>query len=208
MAILRIRAKGVGIRSDMTETSQGHLLTRFRLLKIIVLCTFGSVLGTVTGSAGTNEDLNELLDQVQFSLVDAVNVVQSRFDGYVIGVELEEEDGMFYYEVELVSEVGRARVYVNPANGIVIGIDQEQGIAIRFQRRWQRRLAAAQASKLTIVEAIRVAQEKANGYVVEVDLRTRQDPTVYEIKLLNGDQESEVSVATNDGSITDFDVDD
>ncbi|TDI61860.1 MAG: hypothetical protein E2O89_08435 [Alphaproteobacteria bacterium] len=208
MAILRIRAKGVGIGTDMTETSQGHFLTRFRLLQIIVLCAFGSVLGTVTGSAGTNEDLNELLDQVQFSLVDAVNMVQSSFDGYVIGVELEEEDGMFYYEVELVSEVGRARVYVNPANGIVIGIDQEEGIAIRFQRRWQRRLAAAQASKLTIVEAIRVAQEKADGHVVEVDLKTRSEPTVYEIKLLNGDQESEVSVATNDGSITDFDVDD
>ena len=191
----------------MTETILDRFFKSFGLPQLAVLCGAGAVLLCVSGTVRANDDLNELLAQVQFSLVDAVNVAQASYDGYVVGVELEEEDGMFYYEVELVSEKGQTQVYVNPANGIVIGIDQEQGIAIRFQRRWQRRLAAAQASKIDVVEAIKVAQEKAGGYVLEVDLRTRSDHDIYKIKLINEDEESEVSVATSDGSITDFDVD-
>ena len=147
---------------------------------------------------------HEVLGQVEVSLIDAVKLVIDQFDAYAVGAEIETEDGMYYYEVELVSDDGTMEVYVNPANGIIIGMNREEGIGIRLQNRWQAKLDAAKKAKLTLYEAMDKARWVTGGHVIEADLRARNEP-YFDIEFVRDDAHEEIELDL-DGAILEYDV--
>lgn len=59
-------------------------------------------------------------------LAKILAIVDERFGGRVIEIELDRDDGVYVYEIELVSAQGRLyEVYVNAANGRIIELEAE-----------------------------------------------------------------------------------
>ena len=153
--------------------------------------------------------MTRVLANATMTLPEAMEVALGLHDGYVVEGELEEHRGKYFYEIELVSDQGEAEVYVNPSNGVVIGMDQETGLAVRLRGRWEARLEAMKAASLTLVEAINMVHKSVGGgVVVDADLRKRHFGHTYQIRIRDGEVEHEVEIALADGSVVDHDIDD
>ncbi len=149
-----------------------------------------------------------ILRNAHVSLKDAVESVLTKYEGFPIEAELEEKDGMYYYEINLVSEGSRSKIFVNPANGLEIGFQRKAGVAIRFQRFWESRLAAILATNISLLEAIETAQATVQGFVAQAELKSRREPHVFEITVLDGEVERELLIDAKQGEIIDIDTDD
>ena len=158
--------------------------------------------------AFADEDKCDILKNAHVSLEEVVEKVLDKYDGLPVKAELEEEDGMYYYEIDLVSEGGRSKVFVNPANGLEIGFHSESGVAVRFQRFWESKLAAILTANISLLDAIETAQAAVSGFVSEVELKSRREPYVFEIVLLDDEIETEVTVDAKQGRIIEVDTDD
>ncbi len=164
-------------------------------------------LALVAGPARADHDEEyEALRTVTVTLPQAIEIAQRKYPGYVVEAKLEEENGMFYYQVELVWSEGQAEVYVHPANGLVIGSESETGMAIRIQRRWEARLAALNVGDVSVFQAIDIARREAEGHVREVDLKKRRGVYFYRVTLCDEQNEHEIDVNLNDGSVIRHDV--
>gem|GEM_PF-3281872 len=153
--------------------------------------------------------MTRVLANATMTLPEAMEVALGLHDGYVVEAELEEHQGKYFYQIELVSDQGKAEVFVNPSNGVVIGMDQETGLAVRLRGRWEARLEAMKDASLTLVEAIKlVHKDVGGGVVVDADLRKRHFGHTYQIRIRDGEVEHEIEVALADGSVVDHDIDD
>jgi len=173
---------------------------RVATLVVVVLLVAGS-----PGRAGS--EFHNVLGHVHFALADAVRAAQDSFEGYAVDATLESEDDMYYYRVALVDPEGRTNVFVNPANGLIIGVQREEGIAVRLRSRWERELTACKSAKISLLDAVTTASEISGGHVVEADFRTYRDPPTYFIRIVTGDKEHEVSLAAENGAILEHDID-
>ena len=73
---------------------------------------------------------------------------------------------------------------------------------------WESKLAAILTANISLLEAMDTAQKTVEGFVSEVELKSHRDPHVFEIVLLDGDIEKEVTIDVQKGQILDVDVDD
>ncbi len=162
----------------------------------------------VMSAALADEEKCDILENASISLKEAVETALSKYEGFPVKAELEEEDGMYYYEINLVSEGGRSEIFVNPANGLEIGFQQESGMAIRFQRFWESKLASILTANISLLEAIDTAHKSVEGFVSEVELKSRREPYVFELTILDGEVEREVTIDVSKGEIVEIDTDD
>jgi len=149
-----------------------------------------------------------ILKNASVSLREAIESALAKYEGFPVKAELKEQDDMYYYEINLVSEGGRSEVFVNPANGLEIGFQQENGVAVRFQRFWESKLGAILAANISLLQAIETAQETHQGFVSEVELKSRREPHIFEILLLDGEVEREVTIDAKKGKIINVEIDD
>ena len=166
-----------------------------------------TVHGGYSAQAG-DAHMTRVLANATMTLPEAMEVALGLHDGYVVEGELEEHRGKYFYQIELVNDQGEAEVFVNPSNGVVIGMDQETGLAVRWRGRWESRLEAMKDASLTMVEAINLVHKNIGGVVVDADLRKRHFGHTYQIRIRDGETEHEVEVALADGSVVDHDIDD
>ena len=177
-------------------------------LAVLTLGMLFAVAGFSGAALSWSDEKEEVMRNAKISLSEAIETVQKQHPGYVVEGELEEKDGMYFYEIALISEDGETEVFINPANGLVIGVDQETGLAVKLRSRWEKRLQTLQAASLSLLEAINLACGNKAGLVIEADLRKRHYGHIYQIKLLEGDIEHEYEIALEDGRIVDHDIDD
>ncbi len=175
------------------------------LCLIVGLVVFG--FAPITAIAGDSKRFS-ILSNASMTLPEAIVVAQTKHDGYVVESELEEDDGMYFYQIELISNDGQAEVFINPANGIVLGVDAETGLAVRLKRRWEARLEAMQSAQISLADAIKKVRGDMEAFVVSAELRRRHHGMIYKIVLLEGEREHEFEVAIADGAILDHDIDD
>jgi len=83
----------------------------------------------VPGTVGA-DDQDRALQAVErgeiMPLAEILAIVDERFGGRVIEIELDRDDGLYVYEMELVSAQGRLyEVYVDAASGRIIELEAE-----------------------------------------------------------------------------------
>lgn len=175
-----------------------------RLTIAAVACAvFSLVFGAHFPVFADDEKCN-ILRNARVSLKEAIENVLTKYEGFPIKAELEEKDGMYYYEIDLVSEGGRSKIFVNPANGLEIGLQQKTGVAIRFQRIWESKLAAVLETNISLLEAIETAQATSQGFIAQAELKSRHKPHVFEITVLDGEIERELLIDVSQGEIIDI----
>lgn len=172
----------------------------YRTIWLIAGIIWAMSIGSGPAQADDVERL-EILRQAPVSLGRAIEIALDKFPGYAVEGKLEEENGIFYYEIELVSEDGQAEVYVHPANGLIIGTDSEMGIAIRLQRRWEARLRVVSQSALSVLDVMTIAHRAASGRIMEIDLKKNRDEFFYRVTLYEGGSEHSIDVNADTGEI-------
>jgi uncharacterized membrane protein YkoI len=115
----------------------------------------------------------------KITMLEALKIATELVPGRVLEAELEDEEDMVFYEIEIVS-----------SDGIIIEVqvDAKTGQIIRQARE-------GEVSYITVEEAIKSATEFLRWNVVEIELDEEDGKAVYEIKLINhlgDDQEIEV----------------
>lgn len=107
----------------MADLEDGMRKTRLLFLAAMI---------ALSGAAGADDDQDRALEAVErgeiLPLAEILAIVDERFGGRVIEIELDRDDGLYVYEMELVSAQGRLyEVYVDATNGQIIELEAEHG---------------------------------------------------------------------------------
>lgn len=132
------------------------------------------------------------------SAIEAIEIAQKEFPGVVLELERDKNNGRTIYEVELASSSEKAELEVDAMNGEIISIQ------VKSDKEEYRKYSGV---ALSMEEAIRIAQGKFQGTVIEVELDTNNGGFEYEVELVQNGKEAEIVIDGNTGEILEFDID-
>ena len=181
------------------------MITSYRSLWFIVGIICPVYFGSIAAHADNVARL-EIVQRVSVSLADAIETVLGSFPGYAVAGRLKEEDGMFYYEVGLVSDATQVEVYIHPANGLIIGSESKRFNALRLQRRWKARLNVVSHSALTVTDVMKIAYQRASGRILEIDLKKRRGEYIYRVVICEGRTEHNIDINAYSGEVVGHEI--
>lgn len=172
------------------------------------LAILGS-LGACQSLAGPSAIEIEIMQNAKIGLAEAIPLGEREVDdGRVIEAELDEDDDMYFYKLEVMNEDGLWLVYINPASGLIVG-RREPGLVTGAVRGDGRRKAEAVAAAGTsLVQALRIAESSTGGQPIEIKLERDDGTYFYEVETIQPDLEHKLEIDTGSGRILDFDEDD
>ncbi|HZG72843.1 MAG TPA: PepSY domain-containing protein [Chondromyces sp.] len=149
------------------------------------LITFGGAVG-VTAMWDSN---TEQAKDDKLTIGQAQQIAATETGGTPTSIELEEDDGRVYYEVEVDDKNGDDDVEIDAASGKVLEVDDDQ--------------QASNQDRISQEEAIAIATKDTPGKVTEIEL----DDDHYEIEIKNNGQETDLDIHAFTGEILKKDVD-
>lgn len=115
----------------------------------------------------------------KITMLEALKTATELVPGRVVEAELEDEEDIIFYEIEIISSDGMI---------VEVQVDANSGQIIKQARE-------GEVAYISVEEAIKTAKEFLRWHVVEIELEEEDGKAVYEIELVNtlGDtQEIEV----------------
>lgn len=167
-----------------------------------------AVLASSQSLAGPSAMELEIVRNAKLSLIDAVELAEREVDGRVVEAELDEDDDMFFYKLEVVTEDGLTLLYVNPASGVIVG---RRGPGLRVGARSSGhadRAAAVSGTAGSLVKALRTAESQTGGRAVDIETERDDDRYVFEVTTIQDGLEHEVEIDLQSGRVLDIDEDD
>ncbi len=175
-----------------------------------------------TAKVQTTEEVDN--DKVDQNAQKAVDKAKENFDGKVTKVELEEDDGKYYYEIEMKDGKEEYEVDINAKDLKVLeedfdsedDLDEDSDDHFEFEDGDTKEQAEVDAENKgeknlkSADAAVKAAQERFDGEVMDVELDEDDGVYYYEIEMKNGKEEYEVDINAKDLSILeeDFDTED
>jgi uncharacterized membrane protein YkoI len=116
----------------------------------------------------------------KITLSDAIAVAQKEISGgKVVDADVSTKDGKVSYAVEIVKEGVQHAVYVDLQDASVVGTTQK-----RVSPKDMKQLEAVEEAKVTLVEALTIAQkELPGGKALSADVKTRKSKVMYAIDI-------------------------
>ncbi|WP_462421697.1 PepSY domain-containing protein [Salinicoccus sp. Marseille-QA3877] len=150
----------------------------------------------------------EETNEFKYSVQEAVDMASERFEGTATEVELDEDDGVYYYEIEMENGEDEYEVKIN-ADDLSISeeeIDREDDKeAAREEQR--KTTTETDSQSIGMDEAVQIAKDKVGGGDV-TDKEFDKDDNDYEIEIVHEGFEYDVEINATTGEIKDFDQDD
>ncbi|MFC2947962.1 PepSY domain-containing protein [Virgibacillus sediminis] len=137
----------------------------------------------------------------KLSVAEAKDIALAEKDGYVVEVELDEDDGVSYYEMELENGKAEHEIYVHAYTGEVLktesdGDDDDD------------REGEFPSDILTTEQAVEIAQAEVDGTVTEMEVDEDDGRYVYEIELGTDNGETELTIDAVTGDVLEIEQDD
>ncbi|MFC3039708.1 PepSY domain-containing protein [Virgibacillus xinjiangensis] len=139
--------------------------------------------------------------QTEISYVEAKKIALDEKDGHVYGVELEEDDGTSYYEIEIGNRGEAQDVYVHATTGEVLKVEDDDDDE-------EEREEQTPSDILSHQEAVEIAQNTVSGKVIEMELDEDDGRYVYEFELRTDKGEAEVEIDAETGEVLETELDD
>jgi len=178
----------------------------YKALWLVVGIVCSLSLGSSPSWAGNTERL-EILQNAPVTLSRAMEIALAKYPGYALRGKLKEQDGMFYYQIALVTGEGQEDVYIHPVNGLVIGTENEMSMARRLQQRWESRLDVVSHSALSALDVMSIAHKVATGRILEIDLkRNHRGQFFYRVMLYEGYVKHVIDINVKTGEIINHEV--
>jgi uncharacterized membrane protein YkoI len=105
----------------------------------------------------------------KITMVEALKIATELVPGRVVEAELEDEEDMTFFEIEIISSEGIV---------VEVQVDANSGQIIKQARE-------GEVAYITVEEAIKSATEFLRWHAVEIELEEEDGKAVYEIKLVN-----------------------
>lgn len=186
--------------------------------KIIItgLVATGFIIGGTSLVGATNNDNHEPIvkDNVQFvqeinqtegtnsklSLKEVREIALSNYDGHIEDIELEHDDGLTYYEVEIEKGNTEYELKIDAYTGEILHVETDGDNDDRNTNTSGNFISAEEAKK--------IATQKFGGKVVEIELDEDDGRYEYEIELRTSQGEVELTIDAVTGNIFDVEIDD
>ena len=141
------------------------------------------------------------------SLDEAQEIALKAIDGKVTKAKKQRDDGIDYYDFEIISDNQKYEIEVDANTGKIIKNEKDTDYVPSSNEASQNN--NSQATTISIDEAQRIAMEKVgnNGYLVKCELDIDDGIQKYEIEIKNGNIEYEIDIDAISGEIIKYEED-
>ena len=156
-------------------------------------------------NSGVANVQTEETNEFKYSVQEAVDLASERFEGVATEVELDEDDGVYYYEIEMENGEDEYEVKIN-ADDLSISeeeIDREDDRE-ETKEEQSKTTAETDSESIGMDEAVQIAKDKVGGGDV-TDKEFDKDDNDYEIEIVHEGSEYDVEINAATGAVTDFD---
>lgn len=156
----------------------------------VALASDGSGTPTSDSAESTEASANDMI-----TLQEAKEIALQEADGLVKEVQLDTDDGMYYYEVEIHNGTYEYEIEVDALTGEIIDIEKDA----------DHKNIGKYGNILSMDEAIRIAQEEAlQAFFVEVELDEDDGRLMYDIDMRDDEFKYEFDIDATTGEIVDI----
>ena len=135
------------------------------------------------------------------TLAEAVRLAEQRTKGRAQKVELDRDNGIYFYKAKTVAEDGSAKVYVDFRTGNVDRIDSREffyRVGDMYDRDDRREndalLRDLKATQVTLSEAIDAAEKNTGARAIKAKLKDRYGSLYFQVTLIEGQSKRRVEV--------------
>lgn len=163
-------------------------------------------------ASSSKEGEPQIVEADNLTIEDATKKLEEEYQGTIKELELDKEGNKLYYEAEIIAENQAYDVKLDAESGEVVyeeiddddddrNLDgKEQEAALKNGNKEDRSNIIAQE------KAIEIAKQEFDGEVVELELDYDDGSYVYEMELVNGQQEADVDIHAETGDILSLEV--
>ena len=158
-------------------------------------------------NSGVANIQTEETNEFKYSVQEAVDAASERFEGVATEVELDEDDGVYYYEIEMENGEDEYEVKIN-ADDLSISeeeIDREDDKEATKEEQ-RKTTTETDSQSIGMDEAVQIAKDKVGGGNV-TDKEFDKDDNDYEIEIVHEGSEYDVEINATTGAVKDFDQD-
>ena len=156
-------------------------------------------------NSGVANVQTEETNEFKYSVQEAVDLASERFEGVATEVELDEDDGVYYYEIEMENGEDEYEVKIN-ADDLSISEEEIDREDDREETKEEQSKATTETGSESIGmdEAVQIAKDKVGGGDV-TDKEFDKDDNDYEIEIVHEGSEYDVEINAATGAVKDFD---
>ncbi|CEI82510.1 hypothetical protein J18TS1_29150 [Oceanobacillus oncorhynchi subsp. incaldanensis] len=167
-------------------------------------------------AASSNEGEPQIVEAGSLNMEDATKKLEEEYQGKVKEMELDREGDKSFYEAEIIVENQEYDVKMDAESGEVVyeEIDDKDrhDDDVNLEENQQDTAAANENNdnKENIIaqeEAIQIAKQEFDGDVTEMELDYDDGRYVYELELVNGQQEADFDIHAETGDILSLEID-
>lgn len=163
--------------------------------------------GAVAAGATKNDYLKTEGQQTQIKMIsseEAIQIALTKAQGQVESVELEQDLGKRYFEVEIENGEKEFEIGIDAITGDILFVKEDQN-----DDDDQHNLGAQSAGKdlLSIQKASEIAEKETGGKVVEISLDDDNNQLIYEVELQTSKGEAELDIDAVTGKVLNFEED-
>ncbi|GAA0321571.1 hypothetical protein GCM10008931_11400 [Oceanobacillus oncorhynchi subsp. oncorhynchi] len=172
-------------------------------------------------AASSSEREPQIVEVGSLTMEDATKKLEEEYQGKVKEMELDREGDKSFYEAEIIVENHEYDVKMDAESGEVVyeEIDDKDGHDddrndddVNLEENQQDTAAANENNDnkenvITQEEAIQIAKQEFDGEVTEMELDYDDGRYVYELELVNGEQEADFDIHAETGDILSLEID-
>lgn len=140
------------------------------------------------------------------SAAQAKEIALKQVKGKIVDFDYDDDDRTPHYEIDVVKGNEKVEITVDALTG-KSKITERETIKTNNQVTTQKNTKSTSQGLISEQKAIQIAQAKAPGTVVKVELDEDDDQLHYDIEIRNGKTEYEFEIDAKTGAIIDFDKD-
>jgi len=167
-----------------------------------------------TKEVSDEQEQDQLQAKAKITEKEAIDIALQHVKGQENGTELENEDGVVVYAVEVKDEQGKlADVKVDAQTGAVVKIDKNdqdkaEGEGSDKETNDDAKGSEADSVNITKEEATTIALHQVSGKVTEATIEKDNDETVYSITVQTDNGKQEVKIDAETGKVVKVEADD
>lgn len=164
------------------------------------------MLATTSASAQTPHNSpsqpQAIQQQLRLSLSEAIDAAEAAVPGRAIDAQLESENGLLHYEIEIITpQDSHVEVLVNASTGTAV-LHKTRGPASAKDKQ------RLETSKITLKQALDAALRHTPGTPLEADLDQHRGRTIYKVDVRNAaGQRLEIKLDAENGNVLSTKVD-
>ena len=142
-------------------------------------------------------------NQDTITAAKAKEIALNLYPGTIVSFEFDNDDRTPHYDIEITSETEKVDIEVDAVSSNAVITERE---AIRNNNAGQNQAAAVEKAKVSQDEAVKIAKEKFNGELHELDIDEDDNRFVYDIELRSATEKADFEIDAQTGEVIKFET--